>query len=531
MDEEAPCRRAAGPEREGPLNDPADALALARTALDSRYEFEEVIGQGGYAFVVKVRNRRLGRIEALKVLKAGEVADPDFATRFLQEARWAASLEHPNIASVYDSGETQGILWYTLRFVEGESFARAAAARGVPRGPDVARLAIPLLDALAYSHERGIVHRDVKPDNILVDRRGVPYLLDFGIAKSPGSLSNTKAGVLIGTPAFVSPEQARGGAVDGRSDLFSFGVTLYVVLSGEYPFDVRGGLKDILGRLSAPPVPLSRRRPDLEPALERIVMKALAFEPRDRFGSAREMKFALEEFLGERARGPSSFGEEPLDETAVLPGLPIVLPPPTPPTPPSPPRRRRTWPLLVGAYVVFLAAVAGYFRWPRGPRPIARDAAASTAPILATAPAPATAPSSIAAPALPPPVAPPSATPPSEAPPSEAPDPAKPPRRRAAEPPPPPSAVDPRPVRPPERLPGGDVLPPGLPAECLGALVDVSFTVGTDGVPVGAKVISRGRVECHPFAFQVVAGWRFRPARDALGRPVPSRAVAAAIQF
>ncbi len=359
---------------------------------------------------------------------------------------------------------------------------------------------MPLLDALAYSHERGIVHRDVKPDNILVDRRGVPYLLDFGIAKSPESLSHTMAGAMIGTPAYVSPEQARGGEIDSRSDLYSFGVTLYYVLSGKYPFELTGGVHAVFRRLSEDPLPLSSHRLDVHPALQAVVMRALEREPRDRFATALEMKAALEAYLAEEER-----------RTAVAATVPPV-PAPAP---------RKVWPYLVAAYVLVLCLVAGLYLWRRGgpaggtPRPA--DTSPTVPPLPGPESRPETSPAARASP-LPSPLEGPSR-------------PTAVPAPRSTPLPPTPIAVQARPVQAPERIPSDDALPAGLPESCVRAMVDVSFTVGVDGLPVGPRVISRDHVECQPFALLVVATWKFRPALDSRGQPVPSRPIAAAIQF
>jgi serine/threonine-protein kinase len=280
-----------------------------------------------------VRNRRLGRIEALKILKAGQTEDLEFGSRFLYEAQLAASLDHPNIASVFESGEASGILWYTLRFIDGETLSHRVAARGPLDAAAAARIARPLLDALAYSHDRGVIHRDIKPDNILLDARGGPHIVDFGIAKSPRSLTKTQTGVMVGTPASISPEQARGLPVDGRSDIYSLGTILYFALSGRYPFEASDGLQTVILRLTELPKPLSEAAPWIEPAFAAVVMTAIEREPDDRFSSARQMKDAVDRVLRQdplpalasRASGARQAGwPAALDETVSAPESPTT---------------------------------------------------------------------------------------------------------------------------------------------------------------------------------------------------------------
>jgi serine/threonine-protein kinase len=347
---------------------------------------------------------------------------------------------------------------------------------------------------------------------------------------------------MIGTPAYVSPEQISGGDLDGRSDLYSFGVTLYYVLTKTYPFDLSGGVQSIFTRLSEDPISLSRYRPEIPAALEAIVMKALARAPEHRYSSALEMKGALEAYLRDEERRLALFSASatallvpagadvpattvsapaPAGATAVS----TSLPPPVPVTDLT--TRPRLWPHLLAGSVLLLCAVLGVFswslsHWPRG---------ASRPPVAAPAPPPAPAPTAPTPAAAPTPTTERQATaraaPPVETSPAVA---TRQATRQAELPPQPPVAAG-RPVHPPERIPGEDGLPEGLPQGCLGATVDVSFTVGLDGSPRGTKVISRGHEECGPFATRVVAGWKFRPATDVEGRPVPSRPVAAAIQF
>ena len=252
---------------DGPAIRPAmekDASGPLQELLADRYRIDQELGRGGYATVYRVWNPRLERGEALKVLAPGHQVDEDFSRRFPQEVRLAAALEHPSIVKVYDFGENGG-----------STGTRCSSSRTDPsgevreRGPlrerETARIAIPLLEALEYSHARGIVHRDIKPENIILDREGRPFLMDFGIAKSAGSLVKTQTGFLLGTPAYVAPEQAQGKKLDGRADLYALGVTLYKTVSGAYPFEASDPLQAVILRLTQPPRPLGEARPGSRP--------------------------------------------------------------------------------------------------------------------------------------------------------------------------------------------------------------------------------------------------------------------------
>ncbi|HMF07605.1 MAG TPA: protein kinase, partial [Thermoanaerobaculia bacterium] len=265
--------------------------------LGERYELIELLGKGGFASVFKVRNLRLQRTEALKVLSDALTEDPDFARRFEQEARVAAALDHPNIVKIYDYGAIEDFFWFSMQFIGGASVGREIKARGHFDDATAARIAVGICDALAYSHARGVIHRDIKPDNILLDHEGRPYLTDFGVAKSQIALVKTHAGTLLGSPAYMSPEQLQGRALDGRSDLYSVGVTLYRMLSGALPFMGDDTFRATMKRLTEAPAPLVSRRSDVHPLLAEIVMRALERDPALRYPDAPSMREALEDFV------------------------------------------------------------------------------------------------------------------------------------------------------------------------------------------------------------------------------------------
>jgi serine/threonine-protein kinase len=270
-----------------------EAAALAQLHVGRRYEILEPIGAGGYAAVLKVRNLSNGRVEALKIMSFGPGVDPDALQRFREETRIAAALDHPSIVRVWDSGGADDALWYAMELVEGPSLS---AGRGRIHGAEeAARLGEALADALAYSHAKGVLHRDVKPENVLLAADGRPKLMDFGIAKTEDSSVRTKTGFLVGSPAYVSPEQLAGTPLDGRTDVYSLGTTLFELLAGRLPFRSRG-IEDLARRLDDDAPPLSNFRADADPELERIVAKALARDRRGRYNAA-GLRDALRGFL------------------------------------------------------------------------------------------------------------------------------------------------------------------------------------------------------------------------------------------
>jgi serine/threonine protein kinase len=278
-----------------------EAASLAQEHVGSRYEILEPIGAGGYAAVLKVKNRANGRLEALKITMVAPGVDPDAVQRFREETRIAAGLDHPSIVKVWASGGEGEVLWYSMELVEGPSLARS---RGRPFAAEAAaHLGEALADALAYSHARGVLHRDVKPENVLLDPDGRPRLMDFGIAKSEDSSVRTKTGFLVGSPAYVSPEQLSGTPLDGRTDVYSLGTTLFELLAGRLPFRSRG-IEDLARRLDDEAPPLSKYLPEVDPKFERIVGKALARDRRNRYDAA-GLRDALRAYLAREAGGPA----------------------------------------------------------------------------------------------------------------------------------------------------------------------------------------------------------------------------------
>lgn len=289
-----------------------EASALARQHVGSRYEILEPIGAGGYAAVLKVRNLANGRIEALKIATVAPGTDPDALQRFREETRIAAALDHPSIVRVWASGGEGEVLWYSMELVDGPSLASRRGRRFTSE--EAARLGEALADALAYSHARGVLHRDVKPENVLLAADERPKLMDFGIAKSEDSSVRTKTGFLVGSPAYVSPEQLSGTPLDGRTDVYSLGTTLFELLAGRLPFRSRG-IEDLARRLDDDAPPLGKYLSDADPEIERIVGKALARDRRDRYDAA-SLRDALRAFLARRS------GAQGADPGAGVPAAP-----------------------------------------------------------------------------------------------------------------------------------------------------------------------------------------------------------------
>ena len=253
------------------------------------YEIVEELGAGGVGVVYRARHGMLGRDVALKVLHRYWTSDPEFLVRFQDEGRLTALLEHPNILRVYDAGEHEGAYYLAMAYIDGQTLEELMREDEFPESLalDISR---QICEALAYAHDRGVVHRDVKPSNIIVDGRGRAILTDFGVARLLDSPTMTLPGMQIGTPFYMSPEQVRGEPVDGRTDIYSLGVVLYQMLSGDLPFPM-ADVDDVLrAHQEKEPPPLPEDVPNW---LAEVVMKALAKAPPDRFATAQEMSGAL----------------------------------------------------------------------------------------------------------------------------------------------------------------------------------------------------------------------------------------------
>ena len=272
--------------------------------LLGRYEILQELGRGAMGVIYKAYDPTVGRIVALKTVRL-DAADSDreeLVQRLRQEAQAVGRLEHPNIVTLYDAGEAEGMFYLTMQFVNGRTLSQMFAARSLLPVAQVVLLLEQVCEGLDCAHQRSIVHRDMKPSNIIVTREGVAKIVDFGVAKlSEGGL--TKAGMLLGTPSYMSPEQAQGGRVDRRSDIFSLGAILYELLTGEKVFPGRTPTAIIHKILYGDPIPVRVVEPGIEPALERIVRKALAKDPFRRYQSCRQMREDLHAFRTSQKKG------------------------------------------------------------------------------------------------------------------------------------------------------------------------------------------------------------------------------------
>jgi serine/threonine-protein kinase len=262
-----------------------------------RYRIEARIGEGAMADVYRAHDPDIGRVVAIKALKPDYRRDPELGARFLREARAAGALNHPNIATIYDVGEADGVPYIAMELIEGRPLDTVLQAQGRMPFERVLALGAQLSDALGYAHAQGIVHRDVKPSNILLSSDGkTAKLLDFGVARigeSEGQLARTQAGQMIGTPRYMSPEQALGLPVDPRSDLFSLGAVLYEMITGKIAFDATGLATLALQIAQEKVVPIERSAADCPPGLRQIIDKLLAKKPDQRFADGAQLLQAL----------------------------------------------------------------------------------------------------------------------------------------------------------------------------------------------------------------------------------------------
>jgi serine/threonine protein kinase len=327
------------------------------------YRILNKIGQGGMATVYKAYQPSMDRNVAIKVLPSQLAESKEFVTRFRQEARTIARLEHPHILPVFDFGEDDGVTYFVMRFLEAGTLKNKMEA-----GPldldEIDRIFTQLAEALGYAHSHGVVHRDLKPANALVDSSGNLFLTDFGIAKLLESASPrlTQTDAIMGTPAYISPEQAQAAPVDQRSDIYSLGIILYEMVTGRVPFVADTPLAVILKHLNEPlPLP-SALKGDIPPAIEQVILKALAKNPNDRFANTAEFIAAWRRALREMATVRVEADKTHLSP----PSQPIATPRPSQPQPASvtgtysqPKARKPATGLLVGCAAVACLALGG----------------------------------------------------------------------------------------------------------------------------------------------------------------------------
>src|ERR1700681_1489779 len=284
--------------------------------IDGRYRVISRVGSGGMADVYCAEDVQLGRRVAVKMLHERFAADAEFVERFRREASSAAGLSHANIVSVYDRGEWGGTYYIVMEYLDGRSLDSVVREEApLPAGRAI-EITEQVLRAARFAHRRGVVHRDLKPHNVIIDDEGSVNVTDFGIARA-GASEITQTGSIMGTARYLSPEQAQGLPVSARSDLYAIGVMLYELLTGTVPFEGESVVAIALRHLSEPPRPPSSLVPSISPSLDAIVLRALAKNPEERFADADEFLAALD---GERAR----LRNDPTSQTAAL--APVVLP-------------------------------------------------------------------------------------------------------------------------------------------------------------------------------------------------------------
>jgi eukaryotic-like serine/threonine-protein kinase len=323
---------------------PGDVIA-------DRYELEELVGTGGMSTVFRAHDVQLEREVAVKILHSHYADDPEYLERFRREARAVAKLSHPNIVTVIDRGDDDGRQYIVFEHVDGENLKELVVRSGRLPVRQALELAIAVADGLAFAHDRGLVHRDVKPQNVLLNDEGEVKVTDFGIARSLHVESGvTQTGTVLGTGEYLAPEQASGRTVTPATDVYSLGVVLWELLAGDVPFTGDNFVAVALRHVNEPPPHLRERRPDVSPRLDAAVQRALAKDPERRFPSMKAFAQELRACLAEADAGGAP---PPVPESE----LTLVTPPPRAQAPARPRRqRRRRRPL---AWVLLALLVAG----------------------------------------------------------------------------------------------------------------------------------------------------------------------------
>ncbi len=339
------------------------------------YRLESLVSRGGMAVVYLAQDLRLSRMVALKILAAELADDDNFRERFLRESRVAASIDHPNVIPIYDAGEADGVLYIAMRHVEDSDLRGLLSAAGPLEIGRTVAIGSQVAGALDAAHRLGLVHRDVKPANVLLIHRRSPqvldhvYLSDFGLAKHTSSITGlTATGQFVGTVSYTAPEQAQGRQVDGRTDIYALGCVLFECLAGRPPFRKDEDVAVVMAHISEPAPPVTQFRPDCPPELAGVVAKALAKAPDDRFQSGDELVDALRSAGAGEAIAVTRVSESPAPAEPAGPAPPSE--PPAPPSQPSVPageppasgeaaRRRSVSPSwLIAAGLALAAAVA-----------------------------------------------------------------------------------------------------------------------------------------------------------------------------
>jgi serine/threonine-protein kinase len=372
-------------------------MASIPLLLGDRYEVGRLLGAGGMAEVFEGRDRLLARRVAIKVLLAEFAQDPSFLVRFKREAQAAASLSHPNIVAVYDTGVEGGTNFIVMEYVEGRTLRDLLRIGGPPPPDRAAGIASDACGALAAAHARGLIHRDIKPGNVMLTGDGTVKVMDFGIARVTSSETITQTSAVIGTAQYISPEQVEGREVDARGDLYSLGCLLYEMLTGRVPFSGESPIAIAYRHVREDPVPLRRIDPRVPPALEAITLRAMAKNPDHRYQTAAEMQADLERALAGRpiAAAPSGgLGAEAAATQAMPRSLthqPTThLDEAVPGGYGTPPAKRNRPAVLLLSFVTVLLAVGAFAVVARNARPNSPQNALTTLPTTLSPPTVAT---------------------------------------------------------------------------------------------------------------------------------------------
>ena len=352
-----------------PERDAESELDAVRDALKDEWEIEKELGRGGMAIVFRAHDKHLHRDVAIKVLPFSLAFDAEFVERFQREARTAAQLEHPHIIPIYRVGKTGRVIYFVMKFLRGGALSELLAERGSLTPNQIRQVLVQTGGALGYAHQHGIVHRDIKPDNIMFDELGQAVLTDFGIAKAATGSRLTGTGMSIGTPHYMSPEQARAQSLDGRSDIYSLGVVAYQCLTGTVPFDGEDafsiGYKHIMEEVPAPELQTSEER-----SLMGVIRRMMAKQADERFQNAGELIAGLEGRFRTPARPTpaTTSAEAPTSVMESKPTASKAIPPdarPSTPTTPipaaqfDPAKEKKRSGVLVGMVTVLLLGLGG----------------------------------------------------------------------------------------------------------------------------------------------------------------------------
>jgi serine/threonine protein kinase/tetratricopeptide (TPR) repeat protein len=284
-----------------------DVTVQIGDVIGGRYEILQLLGEGGMGTVYKARDTELDRLVGLKIIRPDLATNPEILQRFKQELILARQVTHRNVIRIFDLSQADGLKFITMEYLEGQDLRAVLREKGKLTPQEAARVILQICRALEAAHSEGVIHRDLKPQNIMLDQKGRAYVMDFGIARSAYLPGMTQTGALVGTPEYMSPEQAKGEKLDERSDLFSLGVILYELLVGQSPYYSDTPLATLWKRIQEKAKPLSELDPTIPKSLSDIIEKALEIDPRNRFSSAHEFALSLESWLGPSAESSTIF--------------------------------------------------------------------------------------------------------------------------------------------------------------------------------------------------------------------------------